>query len=416
MVVIRSILLRSPVAVGVILILILEITSALGNTTPGFNLWADRINGLTNTSILAAVVAAGVSALEANRWQASNRVRLRTASRSHLRVRSYHAGAVLLPLALAFWVAVAAVAAHAAFTGTYGAPSMLWLVSLCCAIVLAGTIGYVVGSVLPHRWYVGPAAALALYAAYVLLLASRAPYGIVSLFPASSNYDSVFTRKILATLGSQSIFFLSLSALLLLLLGLKTIPLLRNLFLAAPFVILVVASGLTVITTNGQVTTGNNPRDFICVGERPTLCLNPGYAAAIDPLQSEYRRFADLTAGTPLAPERLEQNVQGIGDEPVAGSRSAYLEQWAAPDDLTFSVFRYVKKYGSASQCSNAEGSYYGAEVDSWLSNFYESTDGSAANAVSRALAEQTPEQGTAWFRAHYDSYASCSLTANDMP
>lgn len=416
MVIVRAILLRSPAGLGGLLIALLGTALALSNHTAGFNLWPDRVNGLTNASVLMGVIAAGVSSIEANRWQHFQRVKLKTAFRPRLVARASHAVAVVLPSVVGFWIAVTIVSVQATFSGAYGAPSWLWLTSLGFGVAFAGTLGYAVGSLLPHKWFVGPGTGILFYALYVVLLVSGLPYGIVSLFPASSNYDSIFTVKITSTLLGQSVFFVAASALTLLLIGFRRrrTPL-ALVSLGLVGLVLVASSGV-VIARHGQVTTGHNPGDFTCVGQTPVVCLNTGYATAGEALHAEFERLTDLTEGTPLAPERLEQNVQGIGDEPAPDSRSLYLEQWAARDDLTFSVFRYVKEYGGAMQCMSSDGGYLEAQVDSWLADFYESTAGSDDNAVSRRLAALTSEEGAHWFKSNYDAYASCSLTMDDLP
>lgn len=416
MVAFRAVLLRSPVPLGGILIVVIETMLALTRHTVGFNLWADRVSGLTSASILVGVVAAGIAAVEANRWEHSNRTRLQTAARPRLLVRVNHAAAVLLPLFACYWLAVVIVAAQAAATQAYGRPSLLWLLSLGCAVLLAGSIGYAAGILMPYRWFVGPAVGVAFYVCYVMLIVSNLPYGVVSLFPANGNYVSVFNQIVTSTLLAQAVFFVGVSAFILLLIGFRRKSSARALTSFTAVAAVIAVAGGVVVSNNGQVTTGHNPEDFACVGERPVLCLNSGYSPAANDLHREFRRLNDLAAGTPLAATRLEQNVQGYGDNPSKNARSVYLEQWAAHDDLTFSVFRYVQKYGGSSKCRSAEEAFLEVKVDSWLSGYYESTAGSDADEISQRLAQLSPAQGAEWFRQNYRAYATCSLTTGDLP
>jgi hypothetical protein len=413
---IRAVLLRGPILLGAVLVIGIELGLALTHQTPGLNLWADRVNGLTSASIIVGVVAAGAAALEANRWDHAQRDRARTSARPWVLVRLQHVTAVLLPLLAGYWLAVAAVSVEAAATGAYGAPPPLWLASLGGGVLLAGMVGYVLGAILPFRWYVGPLVGLAFYTAYVVLIISKAPYGVISLFPASTNYYSVFTETLPQTLLGQTAFFLTACVTLTLLLGLRrvrTAALWTGLSVA---VVVSMAAAGTVLTTNGQVTTGHNPRDFACSGTDPVLCLNAGYAPASKALHKRFHRLNTVAAGTALAATRLEQNVEGVGDQPSGRSRSVYLEQWSGPNDLDFSVFRYVRKYGGLQRCDGPDGAEVHAAVDSWLSDYYESSAGASETPLSRRLAKLDTSRGATWFRSHYGAYASCTLTPDDVP
>lgn len=414
--VLRAVLLRSPVALGGVLIAVVEIILALSRHTVGFNLWTDRVAGLNSASILVGVVAAGAAAVEANRWENANRSRMSTAARSRLLSRTQHAMAVLVPLFAGYWIAVVVIAVQASLSGTFGTPSLLWLITLSFAIVFAGSIGYAAGVALPYRWFVGPAVGVGLYVCYVALIASKLPYGVVSLFPASGNYDSVFTRTVIRTLVAEAVFFVAGSILVLLLTGLRRRTTARALTALVAVAVILVAAGALNVSTNGQVTSGHNPGVFVCAGTRPQLCLNPGYSRALAALHKPFHRLDTIADGTPLAAARLEQNVQGVGDDPSHGSRSVYLEQWAAPDDLTFSVYRYVQKYGGSSHCTIDDDGNLEADVDSWLSGFYESTAGADADAASARLARLSTAQGAEWFQKHYSQYATCKLVAGDLP
>jgi hypothetical protein len=121
--------------------------------------------------------------------------------------------------------------------------------------------------------------------------------------------------------------------------------------------------------------------------------------------------------GTPLRATRLEQNVEGVGDDPAPGARSIYLEQFASQMDLNFAVFRYVSKYGAPQGCqANQESAVATLYVNSWLSGYYYSLDGMPEPSRLQALRSLTAKQGNKWFRDHSDSYFDCTLTLSALP
>ncbi|TPG05171.1 hypothetical protein [Curtobacterium flaccumfaciens] len=301
-------------------------------------------------------------------------------------------------------------------TEAYGFPPPLWILSLGCAILFAATVGYAIGALLPQRWYVGPAVGILFYAGYAILIVADVPYGVLSLYPASGNYITVFVRTVTRTLAAEAIFFTAAASLILFLTAWQRRRLGRSLLGVVLASALTIGAGVVIVGANGQVVTGHNSRDFICSGVSPTLCLNRGYAPASHALQREFNTFNRRAVGTPLAAKRLEQNVEGYGDRPSSGARSVYLEQWAANDDLTFSVFRYVQKYGGSSRCTSSDAAFMESEVNSWLSGYYESTAGADADFVTQSLSKLSVEDGNRWFRAHYDAYAACTLSKADLP
>jgi hypothetical protein len=416
MVTLTAVLRRSSVPLGGLLIFAVSAALALTRHTPGFNLWSDRVAGLTSASIFTGVVASGVAAIESNRWVSANRLRIRTAYRSRLRMRVHHFLAVSILLIGGYLLAVVAVAAEAAITKAYGFPPLIWLISLACAVLFASSIGYAIGGALPRKWFVGPAVSIAFYAGYAVLIVSDLPYGLVSLYPASGNYITVFVRTVTSTLVAEAVFFTAAAAVPLFALSFQKRRAVRSVVLLGVGCAVAIAAGGVVVAENGQVVSGDNPRDFTCTTGSPVLCLNRGYASASVALQREFQALNRRAAGTPLVADRLEQNVQGYGDRPSHGSRSVYLEQWAARDDLTFSVYRYVQKYGGSARCRSGDAAYIETDVDSWLSGYYDSTAGADADEITRSLSKLSGADGNEWFRANYPAYATCTLTSADLP
>ncbi|MFT4283460.1 MAG: hypothetical protein QM598_01335, partial [Protaetiibacter sp.] len=124
-----------------------------------------------------------------------------------------------------------------------------------------------------------------------------------------------------------------------------------------------------------------------------------------------------LAAGTELYADRLEQNIEGIGDSPSAGSRSIYLEQFGESRDLNFAVYRYVVKYSGVRACAADEDQMTAViYVSSWLSGYYYSLDGLANPERLAGLRALSPEKGNDWFVAHASEYFSCTLSLADLP
>ncbi|WP_435740151.1 hypothetical protein [Clavibacter nebraskensis] len=412
----KAILFRSTVTLGWALVAAIGAAIAINGTRPGFLLWPDLITGFTSASIFTGLIAAGAAATEANRWHKANGQRQASASRGRLQVRAAHAVAVIAPLGLGFWVAFAIVAVWAQVNGYYGSVPMAWIFSLFCALILASSFGYAVGSMTPYRWYIGPIVGLAFYVGYVALTLTGARNGVLALYPAAGSLDTIFVEPVNSTFVAQSVFFLSLSSVLILLTVL-TIRIPRKIAISAlGFLVIAVLSGGSVVAANGQTTSPRNPGMYTCVGAAPTLCLNPGYAPAAEPLHAEFARLASITSGTGFVADRLEQNVEGIGDEPSQGARSVYLEQWAAQDDLTFAVSRYVSKYGGLAQCDAPDAAYVNEQVDIWLSR-YDPYEGSLERDNKfDALYGLSTADAHAWFSSVSDKYFSCKLQLGDLP
>jgi hypothetical protein len=415
-VVVRVVLLRSTITVAMVLLAAVAVWLSLSARTPGFLLRPDLITGLTTGSLFTGLIAAGAAATEANRWQRTDRVRRSAAGRSQVSIRLVHVLSVIGPLAVGYALAIIVIAAWAEARGYYGDFSVTWLVGLLCSLVLASSFGYAVGAVTPARWFVGPAVALAFYVGYVALALARVRYGVQALYPASVELDDVFVQPVVATIIGRSVLHIALSALLLLLVVAPALS--RRSLIGGAVALLAVslASGSVVVAADGHMATARNPGVFTCVGEAPELCLNPGYARAAGALQTEFTRVGVITEGTGLVAPRLEQNVQGIGDEPSPGARSVYLEQWADAADLSFSVYRYVLKYGGSANCQTQGTTHVHEQIDRWLSQ-YDPDDGSVSpDPVVERLARLSPEDAHAWFTSVADRYESCSLQLSDLP
>jgi type IV secretory pathway VirB2 component (pilin) len=416
---------RSAAPVGGLVIAVLVWAMALSATTPGLRLWPDLVTGLSAASIYTGTVAAGFAAFEAGRWKVANASRTRYGVRSPGTGRLLHAAAVMAPLVAGYLLSLLALSVYAAAAGYYGEPSLVWLAAVGATLIVASSLGYVIGSAVGMYWFVPPAAALAFYAMYVIAWSLRLPFGVQSLFPYVTNTDSNFVRYVNATMVGQVALWMALAVVFVVAAGWGWRRGAQKFAIAfSVFALMVAALGAsTILATHGQYTIGHNSRDFTCRGGSLILCMNPGYAVAIPGL---YRQFAQLNsraAGTHLVAGRLEQNVEGVGDDPSKGSRSVYLEQLGGGSDLEFSAYRYLAKYGATPACEGRGASSISAstvaainDVDAWLSGYFAAADGSIGTNHLARLRSLSPKSGNGWFRAHAEAYFSCTLTLADMP
>jgi len=192
---------------------------------------------------------------------------------------------------------------------------------------------------------------------------------------------------------------------------------------AALVVVLTTGSSM-VLSTNGQYVSGFNSRDFVCEGSAPTICLNRGYGSAMAPLREEFALFNEKTAGTSLVARQLQQNSEGVGDEPPAGTRSVYIETIDSLG-MTTAVSRYAAKYGGAVNCDftagNPEPFWAVSIVNAWLTGYdemgFETFDVSAPGVAEfHRFLSLSVADGNAWLRANESAYLACTLTFDELP
>lgn len=414
---------RSSTWILAAIIAVLSVLIALTTRRDGLDLWPDLVSGLSQSGIFTGTLAAGFCAFESSRWVLPASARLAGSARSPLSARMIHAAAVIAPVLLGFLAAVAVLAVTGAVTQRYGAPYLPWLMALGAALVLAGTMGYVIGLVGGRRWYVAPLAALAFLGLYILSRLVPMPYGVKSLFPVIVNTDGVFVRHLPTAMLGQVALFLGVALILVCGVG-RGWRHARRMAVAvvAGASVVALAGGFAVISTNGQYLTGYNSRDFVCEGDELEICLNRGYADAMPDLRAQFEDFNDRASGTGLVATKLAQNVEGIGDEPSPGARSVYIEQ-NNDFGMQLAVARYVNKYGGIMGCDPAdlEAFYAVGVVNTWLTGLDElgiSTfgDGAPGKAELDRFMALDVEAGNAWFREHEADYMSCSLSLAELP
>lgn len=415
-----------------ILIAVTCVSLAFATRRDGLNLWPDLVTGLSQSSVYTGVLAAGFCAWEAGRWVGPATARMPGAFRIASVARIIHFVGVVTPIVLGFLASLVTLAVYGLVTGTYGAPSLPWLLVLVCAIVAASALGYAIGVVGGRRWYVAPLGAVLFFVLYVLVQILPLPYGVRSLYPVILNMDSEFVRHIETTMWGQIAAFLAASAALLLIVGGGWRRSSRKHFGIAIVVIGIIGIGgvSLVQSTNGQYVTGFNSRDFACSGDIPEICLNKGYVSAMPELARRFESLNEKSEGTALTATLIEQNVEGIGDEPSANARSVYIEG-ISELDLSFAISRYVGKYGGGAACNLASvdidqdeiDQFFAVSiVDTWLTGYdaagYASNENSEmpGRAQFERFMKLTPAEGNEWLRENFTAYSQCELQLTDLP
>ena len=416
---------RGPASVGGIAVATLTVWLATASMTPGLRLWPDLVSGLTSATVYTGALAAGVTAFEAGRWSSFSRARSPVSVRPPMIVRLVHAVSIAVPLTFGYALGLGTLAIYSTATNVYGHPYAPWLLAVGAALVIAIGFGYLVGHLGGNYWFVPPAAALAFYTIFVASRSARPSYGVISLFPYVTNIDSIFDEYVTSTMIGQIVLWLSLTTLLIVLAqrGIRRIATLRNIAVIALLVVGALIGGNLVIQSNGQYTIGHNPGDFVCETGGLTVCLNPGYARALPELYSQFRQLNLRTAGTALVANRLEQNLEGVGDDPGKGARSVYLEQFASRQDVELAAYRYVTKYGATPAClrngiqRQSQSTTEAIEsVDAWLSGYAYAVAGLSNVSHFTRLKSMTTHAGNVWFRAHQSEYFACTLRLADLP
>ena len=415
-----TLVLRNASMPGGLAVLVVSLWLAFSARLPGLNLWADLVTGLSSASIFTGALGAGFAAFEANRWTNANVYRARYGYRSPAHIRLWHWGATIAPLLAGYCLSVLALYVYAVGSGTYGTPSLAWLVALGSANVAASSFGYALGSFFGRFWLVAPAAAILYYSLFIFFQSAPLPFSVQSLFPAVTNLDSVFVQHIETTMIGQTLLWLAVAVLIAVLVG-GGWRRRQSLLLGSVVGVLVVAAvfgGSLVVLTGGQYTTGYNARDFQCKAASATICLNRGYANGLGPLSDQFDRLNSIVEGTPLYATRLEQNVEGVGDAPSPGSRSVYLEKLENDEDIQFSVYRYVNDNGGSAMCALADDNVRIAMlyVESWLSEYFYLLDGLPGAERLEALQSLEGDAAREWFHSVRDLYFTCSLSLNDLP
>ena len=410
---------------GAVLLTIVTLFMAFQPRRPGLNLWADFVTGLSQSTVVTGPLAAGFAAIVVSSWTKSATPRIRVATKSGWLILLRALNALLVPLLVSFPLSVFLVGIYSYLTGTYGAPHPPWLLCLWACSIGAIGFGASLGFVLAGRWYVAPLASLLFLGGHILASSLDLRFGVRSLFPTVVNQDTEFAIYFSDTMLAQAALFISVSALMVVLAFQSvTRKLARSASLTVLLLLFSIYSGALVLNRNGQYLTGFNHRDFVCGGDALVICLNRGYADGLHPLSEAFTTPMNRVDGTPLAPALLEQNVQGVGDEPSQGARSIYIES-IDEDGISLAVYRYFETYGGVTSCMEStrttEQVLATLIVTGWLAGydevgFSESPKSSIEWQKWNGLHELSEHVAIDWFNTHYVEFMDCTLTLSDLP
>lgn len=413
--------LRSPVKWFAPVIAALLVYVAIAGMRPGLLLWSDVNASLTQASSLIDPLVAGIAA-----WEGGRRYRGGFTRRIDRGIRPGWSAVGGHLTAILFWFAVPALLAVAGFVivfpmvGGYGAAEWPWLIAAASGAVLSAAFGYLVGSRAGGRWWAPPLAAIALYFGYVLIGGAHQliPYWLVQAYPIVLNGSNPFVRYVTPTFWGQALWYLALSGVLVAFIPAAITR--RSVRVVVVSVCLVAAiAGLTVLhSTRGQATTGYNSRDYVCDTSPVDICVNRAYRDGLPKLEQAFSTFNTKAADTPLAAPKLEQQVEGVGDDPSKGARALYVED-LGPTFASDSLLFYVQKYGGLERCSEAVSTNLHTIVDSWLigqpSSLVTSPDAPEGAAAIR-FSKLTDVERTAWLKANIDDVTACHLTPAQFP
>lgn len=407
---------------GAALVVAVSLWSGIVSLRVGVPLAGDATAGVTTATVYTTPLVAACFALSSSVRRA-NGLYIRSAGAARAGYSAYlpHIGALLVVLLIACGATIGLLQLALLGIGAWGALIISWLAVWVAALVLAGTIGYLIGLVPVPRVLAAPLAfaiVFGVWSAVSFLRSNRLiDYGAASLAPVMTNTTNPFVRYLNETPTGQVIFFLGFSVLLFATTAMSTSVRRRGLLLVVAGSVAACSLGATLVVANGgQVTTGHNSGNYACVESDFTLCLHPAYRLGADQLLESFARLEPRVSGTPLAFTRLEQNVAGVGEEVSPGAKSVYIEDFS-DGYAALSIARYIQKYGGSANCTSYEGAAVESIVDSWLAGVpsWVSESNAPEAPIARAFEERPTDLNRDWLIHYYPGYAECSLTFDDL-
>lgn len=382
----------------------------------GVYVWSDVSWSFNQASALSNPVVAGFFAFEGARLGgADQRLRLASAARP-LRGLMFRLAGGMTWLILANVVGFCILAIYIVVHGGYGFPVWGWHIATILGTFVWALLGFALGAMFGKRWYVYLASALASYFIWLVLTGiARPPYWIVQLYPTALNGTNPFVRYIYLTMLGQSLWYVGLTLVIVAVLCNQ----LRILRVGSAMLISGVSciiGCIAVISTGGQFTTGYNSRDYTCGQAKPIVCTLRPFAAGNARIASAFAGLNRRASETPLAVQKLEQQVEGVGDEPSEGARSLYIED-LGPGFANIAVEEYVQHYGGSENCVDADHMIAHSILESWLAGErspFTEADGDVRRAA-RFLADGATSKQIAWFKANYSAFESCTLLVGSI-
>ncbi|MFC6357116.1 hypothetical protein [Luethyella okanaganae] len=328
-----------------------------------------------------------------------------------------HLVAMCTWLVLAMGLSLLIVEAICGFGVAYGAPVWPWILSSSAGTLLAATIGYVSGIWLGSRWFVGPVVAITLFILRVAITArGLLPYWVVQAYPTTLNTTNPFVEYVTVTFLSQTLWYLSLAVLLVLLVSFVGERRDWSMIAVLPVAAAMTMGLLGLHATNGQVTRGYNERNYVCQSTPIDVCVHSAFEAGLPELETAFTAFNARIAGTSLVANKLEHNVGGVGDTVSDGARSLYAEDLGPGFELN-TLTLYLQSYGGIQLCTEAESASLHAVVDGWIlgqpDQIFGITDVAKANPNSFWNLDDSGRH--AWLVGHEKPYLACTLTSQDF-
>jgi hypothetical protein len=396
-------------------------------------IWSDVDSGLGAAGTLAAPVATGIVAFEAQRRFGSG---MRRRARSSVRPAAavlVHAGVTLA------WVAAAVLAVALGFVAVYSAFHAsghfdpMWAVAGGAGIIAASAIGYAAGALVRSR-LIAPLAAVAVYLGSVLVSSLQFSdwYWTSQLYPATLRESSPFDVTISRTFQGQALWYVGVAVLLIAVVLVVT----GGRVVAAALAIVAVAalySGASIVHgTNGQAVRSDpdsaGPRTCQRAESGLEVCVLAAYAPALPDLTARFGALYATTQGTALEfPARLEHLPRGIGGDPPAGSAAVHLDALGpnsiGQDSIEASVVEFVQSEivcrDNRDYQDSPDGGLWMLPVtavlatDGVLGPALVAGDTSRVQGALDTLRAMPDDQLRAWLDAHADDIHDCMLDAD---
>jgi hypothetical protein len=416
-------------------IMLAQLLGASALVTPGVVLWSDVDSGLGASGVIAAPLAAGAAAFEAQRRYGRGLVvRASAATRSPAPAVAVHALAAITLILVGTSAASAAYAAVFAMRGASGHADPLWAASGVLGIVASGAIGFAIGAVL-RFWLVAPLVAIAVYLGATVAggLQFSELYWASQLYPSTIRESSPFDVTITATFAGQAVWYLGLTALsfaaVLAVVGSRL-----SAVIAAVGVVCLVAGALTVRETRGQAVHSDpdSAGPMTCAEQSGLrICVLEAYGASLPELLDAFGPLYVLTRGTALEfPASLQHLPRGIGDDPAPGSVSLHLDA-LGPNSIgqdsvhgalleftqTEIVCRDRRDYADA-----PDGGLWMVPVAAVLANEGRLDASLVIGELGRLeaavafLQEMSASELRTWLDDHAERIVACELDADDYP
>jgi hypothetical protein len=408
---------RSPLKWASPVFAALAALAAFSMMISGVPMWGDLTAGYALSGLALGPIAGALAAWEAGRRGRVLAARAEFGVRSTFRVVATHFAAMVLWIVFGLAMGFLIVTLISAAIDSYGAPIWLWLLATVLGIVMCAAVGYFVGMRVGSRWFIGPLVGVLLFALRAVLSGAGLPYWIVQAYPTTLNSTNPFVNYIDATFIAQSAWYLGATLVLLILSvpgaargwGTKSV-------IALPAAAIIVGGLTGLAATNGQVTHGDNHRDYVCQREPIDICVYTPYARGLPALEKAFGAFNARVAGTSLVATKLEHTADGIGANLSKGAQPLYLYD-LGNHYAENAVREYEQTVGGLQLCTSGDTAAAHIVVDYWLTRQPLPEIGYPKDLVAQSGSFWTmsEKQRQEWLRDNQSKFTTCTLTVRDL-